>query len=237
MSRPSPNLAVGLLDLFVAPGSLFRALPDRRGWGWAAFALIVVAMAAAMYAFLSPMSPEWIVEQQIQQMGEKVSDQDIARMRPQLEMMAPHTATFSALGGAVMTGVLIVVFGSIYALLARFAGPGPRRRWSQWLRLVTWTQLPQVAFALGLIALAVFAGDPDQPMGLMGYASLNQLVLGLPPGHRWYNLALNLNLFYLWSLVLTAIGIRTWTDASWTRAVAIAAAPWLLMFGVWAALA
>src|SRR5690606_33669876 len=52
MSRPSPSLAAGLLDVFVAPASLFRALPDRRWWGWIAFALISVSMAVAMYVFI-----------------------------------------------------------------------------------------------------------------------------------------------------------------------------------------
>lgn len=234
MSRPSPSLAAGLLDLFVAPASLFQALPDRRWWGWAAFALIAVATAVSMFVFVGPMSDDWIVEQQIQQMASSMSEQDIERIRPQLESMAPHTATFSAIGGVFMLGLLILLAGSLYMLLARLATSGPKRGWAAWIRLTTWTQLPLVASALGLILLTLIASTPDQPMGMMGYASLNNLLLDLPPGHRWYNLALNINLFTLWSVVLAAIGIRTWTNTSWAKAGLIAALPWVLVFGVWA---
>jgi len=234
MSRPSSNLAAGLLDIFVAPASLFRALPDRRWWGWGAFALIAAAAAISTYAFIGPMSPEWIVEQQILQMGDRLSDPELERIRPQLETMAPHTAAFSAIGAVATTGLLIVLVGSLYMLLARLATNGPRRGWGTWLRFTTWTQVPMVAYSLGLVALALIAGTPDQSMGLVGYASLNNLVLDLPPGHRWYNLASGLSLFTLWSLVLAAIGMRIWTSASTVRSVLLATVPWVLVFGVWA---
>ena len=234
MSRPSPNLAAGLLDIFVAPASLFRALPDGRWWGWAAFALIAAAAAISTYAFIGPMTPEWIVEQQILQMGDRLSDPELERIRPQLETMAPHTAAFSAIGAVATTGLLVVLVGSLYMLLARLATSGPRRGWGMWLRFTTWTQLPMVAYSLGLIVLALIAGSPDQSMGLIGYASLNNLVLDLPPGHRWYNLASGLSLFTLWSLVLAAIGMRSWTGASTVRSALLAVLPWVLVFGVWA---
>lgn len=233
MSRPSPSLAAGLLDLFVAPASLFRALPDRRWWGWAAFILIAVSIAVATYVFFSPMSPEWIVEQQIQQMGDRMSEADIERIRPQLVSMAPHTAIFSALGGVFFLGLLVLLVGSVYMLLSRVATSGPKRGWGAWLRFTTWTQLPGVAYAIGLLVMTLVAGSPDQSMEMMGYASLNA-VLGLPPGHRWYNLAVNLGLFTIWSMALSVIGFRIWTGASVARSVVLGLLPWVLVYGIWA---
>lgn len=234
MPRPSPTLAAGLFDLFVAPGSLFAALPDRRWWGWAAFVLLTVGITASIFTFVSPMSTEWLVEQQIQQMSERMSDAEIERVRPHLVSMAPHTAVFGTLGGVIFTGMAIVLVGSLYTAMTRLAGSGPKHGWGTWLRFTTWTQLPQLVAALGLIVLALVASSPDQPMGLMGYASLNNLLLDLPPGHRWYNLATNLSLFTLWSLVLAAIGMRIWTGASAVRATLLAITPWALVFGIWA---
>jgi len=234
MSRPSPTLAAGLLDLFVAPASLFRVLPDRRWWGWAAFLLIAVSIAVAIYVFVSPMSPEWIVDQQVQQMGDRMSDADIERIRPQLVSMAPHTAVFSALGAVFFLGLIVLLVGSAYMLLSRLATSGPKRGWGTWLRFTTWTQLPGVVYAIGLLVLALVSGGPDQPLGMMGYASLNNLVLDLPPDHRWYNLAVNLDLFTLWSLVLAVIGFRIWTGASTARSVVLGLLPWVLIFGIWA---
>ncbi|MCD9008045.1 YIP1 family protein [Luteimonas sp. XNQY3] len=234
MSRPSPNLASGLIDLFLAPASLFETLPTRRFWGWGAFLLTAAVTVVAMLVFIGPMSPEWIVEQQVLQMGERMSDTELAQVRPQLLAMAPHTPLISAIGGVFMTALLVVLLGSVYMLLERVATRGPRHGWGQWLRLTVWTQLPQVLYALGLIALALIASTPDQPLSQLGYASLNGLVLDLPPGHRWFNWASNLGLFQLWSIGLAAVGFRVWTRASWGRAAGLAALPWGLVFGVWA---
>lgn len=234
MSRPSPTFAAGLMDLFVAPAALFDTLPTRRGWGWGAFVLTSAVMAAALVVFLAPMSPEWIVEQQALQMGARLSDQELAQIRPQLLAMAPHTAAISAIGAVVTGGLLVLVLGSLYLLLERVATRGPRHSWGQWLRLTVWTQLPQLLYALGLIALALLASTPDQPMAQLGYASLNGLVLDLPPDHAGFNWASNLGVFTLWSIVLAAIGIRAWTRAGWGRAATLAALPWVLVFGVWA---
>ena len=234
MSRPSPNFASGLIDLFLAPASLFEALPARRFWGWGAFLLTAAVTVAAMLVFIGPMSPEWIVEQQILQMGERMSDNELAQVRPQLVAMAPHTVWISAIGGIFTSGLLVVLVGSAYMLLERAATRGPRHGWGQWLRLTVWSQLPQLLYALGLIAIALLAASPDQPLAQLGYASLNGLVLDLPPGHRWFTWASNLGLFQLWSIGLAAVGFRVWTQAAWGRATLLAALPWLLVFGVWA---
>lgn len=234
MSRPSPNFASGLIDLFLAPASLFEALPTRRFWGWGAFVLTAAATAVAMFVFIGPMSPEWIVEQQVLQMGERMSDNELAQVRPQLLAMAPHTALVSAISVVFVSGLLVVLLGSVYMLLERVATRGPRHGWGQWLRLTVWTQLPQVLYALGLVALALIAQAPDQPLAQLGYASLNGLVLDLPPGHRWFNWASNLGVFQLWSIVLAAVGFRVWTQVAWGRAAALAALPWVLVFGIWA---
>lgn len=233
MSRPSPNFGTGLIDLFLAPASLFDALRGRRWWGLAAFALILVAHVVSTFMFIGPMSDEWIVEQQIQQMPQ-FSEQEIEAVRPQLLAMAPHAALFGVISSIFMLGLVIGLFGSLYLLLTRIAG-GERHGWVAWLRLTTWTQLPLLLFAIGLIVLTLIASTPDQPMGLAGYSSLNNLVLNLPPGHPWYTWALSLNLFYLWSILLAAIGIRRWTGTGWLRAGLIAAAPYVLVFGLWAA--
>lgn len=237
MSPPTPGFAQGLLDLFVSPGSVLPALRSRRGWGWAAFGLIALALAASSYAFISPMSPEWIVEQQLLQLGERVSDADADRMRPQLLAMAPYAATFSAISAVAMTGLLIVLAGSLTQGLARMLTPAPHAGWGAWLRLTTWTQLPQLAYALGLVLVLLVSGQDALPMAAMGYASLNTLLLDLPPGHRWYTLALGVNLFTLWSHVLAVLGVRAWTGAGWLRSAVIALAPWAVVYAVWAVLA
>jgi hypothetical protein len=87
-----------------------------------------------------------------------------------------------------------------------------------------------------LIVLSLLSEDPNMPLDLANYASVNALALGLAPGERGYSLASGLNLFYLWSIGLVAVAARQWSGLDWGRALLLGALPYLLVFGVWAAL-
>ena len=41
---------------------------------------------------------------------------------------------------------------------------------------------------------------------------------------------------FIWGIALTGMGIARWTEASFVKGLIIAAAPWVLIFGVWAAI-
>lgn len=231
----SPNLPRGLLDAVVAPGASFAALRHARGWGWAAFALIVLTQSIALLVFFGGMSPEWLVEQQLMRMGE-VAASDEASVRSTLASMADNYAVIAAVGGAVTLALMVPLLGLVF-FLANRATRGTRFGFVEWTRFASWSQLPLVVSSLGLIVIAVLARQPDLPLSAAQYASLNTLLLKLPAGHAWFNWAETLNVFTLWSAVLAAIGVRVWTAVSWGVAALVGALPWVLVFGVWALLA
>ncbi len=230
----SPTLAHALLDAILSPKAAFNALRTRPGWGWPAFALITISYVAALYAFYAPMSPDWLVEQQMLHIGELPPDDDAAV----LAHLREHAGRFAMLASvmAVLWLALLMPLLALFYFLGNRIGAGQRFSFGTWVRFATWTQLPILVYALGLLIIALTASQPDQPLALANYASMNRLLLGLSPGHPHHGWSDQLNLFYLWSIVLAAIGIRAWTQVRWPRALLIAASPFLLAFGLWAML-
>jgi len=99
---------------------------------------------------------------------------------------------------------------------------------------VVWSQLPTVLNILGLALLVLLADSPDQPLMLVNYASLNQLVLDLPVGHALYTWAESINVFLVWQLWILFAGLQSAADFTAKRAAIVTGTPVLLIFGLWA---
>lgn len=233
MSQPSANLAAGLSDLFLAPRNLFAALPSRRAWTWAALALQIAVQIVSLYVFFGPMSPEWIVEQQLASANLPASEAEAARAT--LMTMAPNIAHISAASSLVL-GVLFPALLALLYFVGERVLARSRQSYGAWFGIAVWAQLPMLLNALGLIALSLMATSPDQPLAVANYASLNGLMLDLPIAHPWHNWAQALSLFFVWSAVLVAVAVRTAQPVAWGRALLLGALPYLLVFGVWAVL-
>ena len=141
-------------------------------------------------------------------------------------------ATNKVLRNTYMLLSMTLVCGAIAAYAAAAMQVGVL---NFWLYLAFALGMPMLINALGLIVLC-FIQPGDKPLQLANYASLNALVLGLAPGERGHGLAAALSLFYLWNIVLAAIGTRVFSGYGWGKSVLLAALPYLLLFGVWAAL-
>jgi hypothetical protein len=223
-----------LIDTFLAPGQAFTALRERPSWAWAALLLVVVASVASIYTLYSGMSPEWIVEQQIAGMPEMPADQ-LAATRSQLAAVAPYSAHIGAIMVALMMPVVCLVFGFAYFLCERMLSR-ERNSFGRWFAAAAFGQLPMVINALGLIVLVLVRGGGNLPLDIGNYASLNNLVFGIPNGENGYALASFANLFYVWSIFLVAVAARVWSGLGWGKAILLAALPSLLIYGPWLAI-
>jgi hypothetical protein len=230
---PSKHAGQALADALLSPAASFSALRDRRSWAWLALAVLVASQALGIYAFYGPMSPEWIVQQQLA--AADVQPAQVEDARGALMHMAPHTAHLGAVTGTIMLALVAALLGLAYFLGERALTAG-RNSYGGWFAVALWSMLPMALNSLGLAALSLTASNPDQPLRLANYASLNNLVLGLPTTHGAYLWAESLNLFHPWSVALAAVAFRVWSAATWPRALLLAALPYLLLFGIWGAL-
>lgn len=230
----SRNLPSALLDTYLAPSQAFAALRERPAWAWAALALVIAVTVASLYTLYAGMSPEWIVEQQLAGVPDMPADQ-LAAARSNMMAVAPYSAHIGAVMVALMMPVVCLVFGFAYFLGERLLSR-ERNSFGRWFAAAAFGQLPMVINALGLIALVLVRGGGNLPLDLGNYASLNNLVFGIPNGENGYALASFANLFYLWSIFLVAVAARVWSGLGWGKALLLAALPSLLIYLPWLAI-
>jgi hypothetical protein len=173
------------------------------------------------------------VSQQLLEVGELKPD-ELAMTRSALLDVAPYAVHLGAVSQILVLPIFCALLAAVYLLAERLLGRS-RQRYAAWFALAALSMMPLLVNALGLIVLSLLQSG-DKPLQLANYASLNALVLGLSPGERGQGLAAALNLFYLWSIGLAAVGSRAYTEYGWGRCVALAALPYVAFFGVWAVL-
>jgi len=235
MSTPvttgSASAAQALVDIFLSPRALFTALPAHRRWTWIALGLLVLFQIASVYVFFGPMSPDWLVEQQLA--SADIPANQMAQAKATMLQVAPYTAHIGAAMGVVATVVISALVALVMFAAERVLVPS-RQSYGQWYAVTIWAQMPMLLNGLGLIVLSLLAASPDQPLSVANWASLNELLLGLPVGDAWYGWAEAFSLFFLWTIALFAIAIRTAKPVAWPRALALASLPYVLSFGIWA---
>ncbi|HRD74228.1 MAG TPA: YIP1 family protein [Aquimonas sp.] len=235
MSTPvttgSASAVQALVDIFLAPRALFTALPTHRRWTWLALGLLVLFQVASVYTFFGPMSPEWLVDQQLA--SADIPENQMAQAKATMLQVAPYTAHIGAAMGVVGTVVIAALVALILFAGERVLVPS-RQSYGQWYAVTIWAQMPMLLSALGLIVLSLLAASPDQPLSVANWASLNELILGLPIGDAWYGWTEAFSLFFIWTIALVAIATRTAKAVAWPRALLLGSLPYVLTFGIWA---
>ena len=221
----------GLVDIYVAPKQLFATLPEKKGWSWLPFVLIVLVSAFGVWWFYHGMSPEWIVEQQLAMSAQDMTQAQMNESRAALAYMADKTGIIAAASIIVITPITLALL-ALYLMLV--GNRGHKRSFGSWYAMAVWSNMPGIINMLGLMVLILLSRDPNMPLSTANYLSVNQLLLGLEPGHPWFAWFENLNLIYLWTSALVAIGLHTWSGYSAVKSTILGFLPLVLIFGIWA---
>lgn len=227
----SKNVMQGLADIYVSPKSLFDSLSTKKGWSLIALALLLVANVGVMYAFYAGMSPSWLVEQQMAAIAHELTPAEIDNTRAAMGQMAANTKYIVAASMLVMTPLMLAIIAGYLMLVGN---PGQKRPYGDWYAMAVWTSMPGILNMLGLAILVLLSNTPDMPLSTANYLSLNQLIFNLAPGDKWFSWAESFNLVYLWTIGLTAVGLKSWSGYATGKALLFAALPLLVIFGLWA---
>lgn len=229
--QASRSAAHAMVDTFLAPTAAFTALRNRPAWAWIALGLIAVVSAISILLFMGGMSPEWIVEQQLLS-DTSLSVNERADARGTLLEIAPYTAMIGAVFSVIVLPIIAALLGLAYFLAERVLAR-QRNGYGQWFSAAAFSMLPLALGSLGLIALRLLNSEPNLPLEMAQFSSLNNLWLGLAPGEPGYALAGSANVLYLWCAFLAAIAARVWSELDWSRALLLGALPYILVFGAW----
>jgi hypothetical protein len=219
-----------ILNTLLNPAAAMAVVPQQSSRQFWLLAIQLLLTTAIVYWFYAGMSPAWLVDQQLLHAGE-LTPAETEQIRAAMASMAGATPII----GAVSIAVGSLAFTAITAGYLLLTGKLQKAlNYGQWFALVVWSQLPALLNILGLALLVFLADSPDQPLMLVNYASLNQLVLDLPVGHALYTWAESINVFLVWQLWILFAGLQSAAGFTAKRAAIVTGTPVLLIFGLWA---
>jgi len=227
----TPSFFAQFFQVLFQPKAGMATVPQQGNRHWLALLLTIAITSTVSWFMFSGMSPEWLVEQQMLQMGNDLSPAEQEQTRALLAQSASSTAMLSPIFVAIGT-LLFTALLALYLLLTGRVNTG--FKYNQWFAFASWSQLPTIVCMLGTAILLALADTTNVPMNLMNFASLNQLILGLTPTSAWYGLTDALSLFLIWQLWVLHAGLTSAAGYSSQRATLVLAIPTALIFGGWA---
>ena len=189
-TKTTPALWRRLLDAFISPSSMGRAVAADPKWGGA---LLVVLGLIALSSSLLP--PELFAEMQ-----RRAALSQGTTPPPMTDDTLRIVRIFSIVGGPIAVGVISFVFAGLYTFIFAFV-LGDEGRYRQYLALTTHAAFIPALLSLPLVPLRIQTGDPQFGLNLASF------VFFLEPGYL-LNVFRMLDLKQLWATTVTAIGLQ-----------------------------
>jgi Yip1 domain len=228
---PTPPLSQGarIVDTFIAPSKTFTDLRRSAQW-WAPFLLMVIVSSALVYTAGQKIGFRKLMENQMQSQPKaqaRLENLPPDQREQQMEQGAKVTAVIS-----YCFPVLVLIIWSIIALVlwATFkVAVGADVSFKVALAIVVYAGLPLTLKSV-LAILSVVAGMNPESFSFQNPVATNPGYFMSPAdGVFMYGLATALDVFMIWTLVLTAIGFTCVSKIKTGTAYAV-------VFGWWALL-
>ncbi|RZD21074.1 YIP1 family protein [Pseudoalteromonas sp. MEBiC 03485] len=232
----SSNVMTALVDIFISPSKAFNGLKEAKGWSFVAFILLAGILAASMFAFYNKADPQFLIDQQVAAASVDATIAEQKMIRQSMEQTIDMQVWFAIFGGIIGLAVINALMAGYYLFVSK-QDPEANYGYGAWYGFGVWAMMPLVIYYLGFLILVLTASTNQISQTLMNYSSINQLLIGLEIGHPFYTLLESLNIFSIWSIFIAAIGLKSWTNFTFNKALLFAALPSIVIYGIWTVIA
>ena len=232
VSAPAPEtvpLSEGarIVNTFIAPSKTFADLRRSAAW-WAPFLLMVIVSTFLVYSVGQKIGFRKVTENQLQMAPKQAAQLDnlpADQREQQLEKRSIGTKYISYLFPLLTLLIWIIIATALFATFKFAANAGVTFKVS--LAIVIYAALPLILKSL-LSAVSVLAGMSPDSFSFQNPVATNPGYFMNPAdGVFLYSVASALDIFMIWTLVLTAIGFTRVSKVKSGTAYAI-------VFGWWA---
>jgi len=218
-------------NIFAAPNEAFPAIREKSRV-WLPLLILIAGYCAISLVYMTSVDLPWFMDQQMQNAGPNVT----AAQREQAVQTAANVSplVYGSIG-AVSSTLFILIWFSVVALyytgISFVTSDGVK--FKQWFALLAWCALPIV---LGLMAslVNVLASDARfmRQTDLNPLAFSNLFSIDSTGATTLQRVLLNLDVTFLWSVVLSVFGYQAWTKRSLPAAAAVVLGPFALIVAV-----
>jgi hypothetical protein len=225
-SQPSletPLLSEGqrLLDTFIAPSKAFTDLRRNASW-WAPFLIIAIVSLSFVYVVDQKVGFRKVVENIIQlqpKQAEKIDNLPAGQRQQVMQQQATVTKIISY-SIPVIAVIIYAVFAGVLFATLKF-GASADLKYKTLFALIVYTRLPQLLSTI-LAMLSLVAGVSSDGFNIENPVATNLGYFIGPEGSAVLRTLLTpLDIFNLWSLILTAIGITCISKVKRSTAFAV----------------
>lgn len=219
-----------LINIFVEPGETFAELKEKPTF-LLPMALMIALTAIMTLFYFNKVDSSWLSDHQLSMAGTEMS----AAEMEQAKKMMPSASVMGMIG-AVVGPIFIVLVTMLMALYYLVAGKivGNAVTFKHGMGLVAWSSVPALlGMVVAIVGIALM--EPQTGLESLMLTHVDPLLVQLPVDHAWSSFAKNFDLLTFWTVLLVAVGWRTWGKTSWAQAITVAIIPSLLIYGGMAA--
>jgi hypothetical protein len=203
----NPEDKMNVLQLLVSiidrPAVTMRYVGKKPGWAWVTPALLVLVGLAVFSVASAPLTSELALRQAQQQLA-SLPPQQAEQAAAQVERFTspPMMAAFSVVGGLVALVVIWLLGAGILYFLGLVAGG--EANFAQSFAILTWSWLPYALRNLIMAAYVAYRGELIN----QGLSFLVATGDQTKDAANWlYGLLSQVDLFYVWHLILVIVGL------------------------------
>ncbi|MBV1777170.1 YIP1 family protein [Burkholderiaceae bacterium DAT-1] len=217
-----------IIEIFTEPRAVFERIQDK-GQGWLPWLLVSILGVASSWLYFSNVDSQWLAQELVRQASTSgASKVTVEQMQASITGMK-----YGGIIGAPISVALLFALSAIYLLLAGKL-IGANQGFKQWFNFSAWASMPAVISSIAAI-VAVVTMSPQTAMETLRVTTVDALVLHLPIDSPWRSFAGAADLMSIWSIALSTIGLQVWTRCSRMTAIVVCALPYVVIYGVWAA--
>lgn len=226
----SSSVWKALLDIFVSPSQALRGARQHTQWFWAPLILWVGAGVGLLWFYYLNVDMDWLRQHMLSMSGQQLTQEQMEQIGKRM------TLTPMLIGGTVGAIVVPVVWNLLYALYLHIVDKSSVNavgNYGKWFAMLIWSSFPQILASIAAFVALASASAPVGPEQL-SVTSLNALLFHLPFTNSWARLLGGLDITFFWTLALAGLGISIWTQRPYAKSLAIAAVPYIVIYGLWA---
>lgn len=220
---------IGLL--FVEPGKAMDAV-RARSMLLLPLALLVLGTAGVQLWYYQVVDFPWLLDQLFNARSGMDPDQVAATRK----FMTRGMMAGSAIAGSLVIIPVMLLVQAVYLLMAaRIVGND--LPFGKWFAFATWTSVPTLLLLPVMAARILTARGGQLSPDALNPLTFNALAFHVPMGSPYHSLLSTLNVVMVWSIFVAAIGFARWTGKGRGTSIAVAVLPYIVVFGLWAAIA
>ncbi|MEO8062890.1 MAG: YIP1 family protein [Pseudomonadota bacterium] len=214
-----------------SPSAAFAELRERPRF-WFPLLLVTLTSAALMYWYYSVVDVEWLKDAMYSQ-NPKFQAMPADQRAAAMGMMGRNTFLWGSTIGILFAIPLWLVLQSVYLLIAAKVTKLPLG-FKHWFAFSSWTLLPALLTTVVAAILLLISDTKQMGPGILQPMSLNELLFHRPLGSaaQTYLDAVTIPAMLSWFLMI--IGMRAWSQRSWTFSAIVILLPIVLLYGIWA---